>query len=172
MDDGIKVQRTTLMVLAGLVLAICLGVFVVFSAGIGKASDLVGGDTQSSGSLSGKTGCGGCGGGALGGSGSAVSDKIAVPNASAPKDIYIHAKSDGGYDISQITVNKGEPVRLHFSADPDAGCGRALVIYGLNVKALSRNGEEDVVDFTPEQAGTYEYNCGMRMWRPGKLVVV
>ncbi|MEK6982088.1 MAG: cupredoxin domain-containing protein [Candidatus Micrarchaeota archaeon] len=88
------------------------------------------------------------------------------------QEIYIKALSSGTYDNKQITVKKGVPVRLHFSADPGAGCGRAMVIYGLNVRAISQNGQEQIVDFTPSQAGTFEYNCGMRMFQPGKLTVV
>ncbi|MBI4052845.1 MAG: cupredoxin domain-containing protein [Candidatus Diapherotrites archaeon] len=88
------------------------------------------------------------------------------------QDIYIRALSSGTYDKSEVTVKKGVPVRLHFSADPGAGCGRYLVLYGLNVNALSKNGEEAVVDFTPQQEGSFEYNCGMRMFKPGTLKVL
>lgn len=112
-------------------------------------------------------GGGGCGcGGSLGATTAAA--------AQAPQnvqDIYIRALSTGSYDKQEVTVKKGMPVRLHFTADPDAGCGRQIVLYGLDVKAVSRNGEEGTADFTPAEAGTYEYNCGMRMWKPGKLIV-
>ncbi|MEM2963126.1 MAG: cupredoxin domain-containing protein [Candidatus Anstonellales archaeon] len=88
------------------------------------------------------------------------------------QDIYIRALSTGRYDKDRIEVKKGVPVRLHFSADKNAGCGRQLVIYGLNVRAISKSGEEQIVDFIPNREGTFEYNCGMRMFRGGKLVVV
>jgi heme/copper-type cytochrome/quinol oxidase subunit 2 len=88
------------------------------------------------------------------------------------QDIYIRALSNGKYDKQEITVEKGIPVRLHFTADPDAGCGRQMVIYGMDVRVVSIGGAEDVVEFTPQKAGSYEYNCGMRMWQPGTLKVV
>jgi len=88
----------------------------------------------------------------------------------AVQDVYIRALKDGTYDKEEIAVRSGEPVRLHFTADPDAGCGRQLVVYGLGVKLVSRNGEESVAEFTPS-GGTYEYSCGMRMWGPGRMVV-
>ncbi|HSB46471.1 MAG TPA: cupredoxin domain-containing protein [Candidatus Bilamarchaeum sp.] len=94
------------------------------------------------------------------------------PSGGAAQDIYIKALSNGAYDKNEVTVKKGIPVRLHFTADPSAGCGRQFVIYGMNVKAISQSGEEDVVEFTPQQAGTFQYSCGMRMWGPGKLIVV
>jgi len=172
MDEGIKIQKTTLMLMAGLILAVCVGGYVVYSSAPSNVSGLDAGNGQGTGGLFGGGGCGDCGGGSLTDSGSVPPATDVQPGSVAPTDIYIHAKSDGEYDVSQITVKSGEPVRLHFTADPDAGCGRALVIYGLNVQAVSKSGEEDIVDFTPAKAGTYEYNCGMRMWRPGKLVVV
>ncbi len=141
--EGITIHKTTALMAAGLILAMMLAGYIVFSAPEANASPGAAG-TGSNGSLGG------------GGSGA--------------QDIYIRALSSGSYDRQEVTVKAGIPVRLHFTADPDAGCGRQLVIYGLNVKAVSRSGEEDVVDFTPP-AGTYEYNCGMRMWRPGRLVV-
>jgi hypothetical protein len=100
------------------------------------------------------------------------SDQPSTNNQDAGiQDIYIRALSNGNYDKSEITVKKGIPVRLHFTADPNAGCGRQIVLYGLNVKATSKNGQEQVVEFTPLESGTYDYSCGMRMWGPGKLIV-
>ncbi len=142
--EGITIQKTTALLVVGLALAILLGAYVAFSAPQqGSSGTTVNGN------------------GGVQGAGA----------AGAAQDIYIRALSNGAYDKQEITVKAGVPVRLHFTADPNAGCGRQLVIYGLNVKALSRNGEEDVVDFNPAQAGTFEYNCGMRMWQPGRLIV-
>jgi plastocyanin domain-containing protein len=77
----------------------------------------------------------------------------------------------GKYDVNELRVKAGVPVRLHFTAEPTAGCGRMLVIYGLNVRVTSTNGEEEIAEFTPTQAGTYDYSCGMRMFGPGKFIV-
>ncbi|MEM4261498.1 MAG: cupredoxin domain-containing protein [Candidatus Diapherotrites archaeon] len=86
-------------------------------------------------------------------------------------DVYLRALNNGSYDKQEIVVKKGIPVRLHFSADRDAGCGRVLVIYGINVRAISKSGETQVVTFIPDKEGVFEYSCAMRMWNPGKLVV-
>lgn len=94
------------------------------------------------------------------------------PSSSSEKqDIYIKALANGDYDNKEIVVKKGIPVNVHFTADPAAGCGRQLVIYGLNVNLISKNGEEQVAEFTPEKEGTYKFSCGMRMQGPGRLVV-
>lgn len=94
-----------------------------------------------------------------------------IQNISNVQDIYIKALASFEYDVTEITVKKGIPVRLHFTADPSVGCGRQMVIYGLDVSTTSRQGEESIVEFTPEKEGVYEYSCGMRMMPPGKLIV-
>jgi plastocyanin domain-containing protein len=78
----------------------------------------------------------------------------------------------GKYDTNEVTVKKGVPVRLHFSADSDAGCGRLLVIYGLGVRLVTKPGEEAVTEFTPDKTGEFQYSCGMRMFGPGVFKVV
>ena len=98
-----------------------------------------------------------------------VTANTTMSNGTLVHEVYLNINLSG-YDKSQITVRRGVPVRLHFTAH-NAGCGNQLVIYGLGVNAVSR-GEEQIVEFTPEKEGTYEYNCGMRMFPPGKLIVV
>ncbi|MFH0885376.1 MAG: cupredoxin domain-containing protein [Candidatus Micrarchaeota archaeon] len=196
MSDGIKVHKTTLLVMFGLLVAVVAGVYVIKSQpepssfqntcagqeGLCTAVQQPQAPQTIEPAPALRVGCG-CGGGGLtcgaGAQAAAPDPSKAVllnsTNALATgdvQDIYIKAKNDGTYDKAELTVNAGSPVRLHFTADPDAGCGRQMVIYGLNIKAKSLNGEENVVDFIPKQAGTYGYNCGMRMWRAGKLVVV
>ncbi|VVC03173.1 Cupredoxin-like domain protein [Candidatus Burarchaeum australiense] len=90
------------------------------------------------------------------------------------QDVYVRALGGanfGTYDKSELVVKKGVPVRLHFSADADAGCGKTLVVSGLNVRLSSPSGSEVVAEFTPQEAGTYEYSCSMHMFGPGRLVV-
>jgi plastocyanin len=88
----------------------------------------------------------------------------------AVQDFYIRALGTGSYDPAEIAVKKGVPVRFHFTAEADAGCGSYLVMEEFGVKLLSRNGGEQVAEFTPQQAGTYEYHCGMHMF-VGRMVV-
>lgn len=145
MEEGIRLNRTTALLLLAFAVALAVGGVVVFAGGAQAAPVQVGASA----------------GQAAGG----------AAQAQDVQDVYIRALANGAYDTQEISVKKGVPVRLHFTAEPNAGCGRMLVIYGLGVEAVSRSGEEQVVEFTPEEEGTYEYNCGMRMWRPGRLVV-
>jgi len=86
------------------------------------------------------------------------------------QDVYVRALSSGTYDKEEVSVKKGIPVRFHFTADSGAGCGSYLSIPEFDVKLLSKNGQEDVAEFTPMKEGTYEYSCAMRMFI-GRMVV-
>lgn len=75
-----------------------------------------------------------------------------------------------GYNSNSFSVKKGIPVRLSFSATPDAGCGRELIMDEFGVNLISRNGETKTAEFTPTQSGTYSFHCPMNMFR-GELKV-
>lgn len=192
LTNGILIQKSTLLLALGLLVVMGAGAYAISTApspAQAEPDSCLNQDAQycaiqqpkaSGADVQEALPTGGCGCGGVGGTQAKPSDppkavQLDSTNASAQKDvqdIYIKAKNDGTYDKAEVTVEAGSPVRLHFTADPDAGCGRQMVIYGLNIRAVSTNGEEDLVEFIPQKAGTYEYNCGMRMWRAGRLVVV
>jgi plastocyanin domain-containing protein len=74
-----------------------------------------------------------------------------------------------GYDKETINVKAGQPVKFEFSADPNAGCGRQVIIDNVGVNLVSRNGETVSATFTPPSPGTYSFHCGMYMFR-GSLI--
>jgi len=169
MPDEIYVRKSSLLLIAGLIFAIIAGAYIINAyAQPGSAGNRPVDAADAAGAAGEKSG---------------VPDNTSAGGRQAQEaegqkaqdnwvqDIYIRALSSGTYDKLEVSVKKGIPVRLHFTADPGAGCGRQIVLYGLDAKALSRNGEEAVVEFTPRNAGTYTYSCGMMMWGPGKLVV-
>lgn len=86
------------------------------------------------------------------------------------QEISIRALDTGRYDKQEIRVRKGVPVRVSFSADQYAGCGRLLVMPDFGVRLVVRGSETVTATFTPTQAGTYAYRCGMNMFR-GRLIV-
>ena len=87
------------------------------------------------------------------------------------QDVYVRALDAGRYDKQEITVKAGIPVRMHFSADSNSGCGRQIVLPDFKLNAISSNGEEKILEFTPSTPGSYAYRCGMNMFR-GVLKVV
>jgi len=76
-----------------------------------------------------------------------------------------------GYDNPTIRVKAGQPVKFDFSADPNSGCGRQVIIDNVGVNLVSRNGETVSATFTPPSPGTYKFHCSMNMFR-GELIAV
>ncbi len=187
---NIKMKNSTLWLVVLLVVAV-VGSWYMLSAVSGASGvscpfhSLVGGaagttvptgaviGAGAAGQASGATGASGAGTGNAGQTGGSAGSGGATQPAA--QDVYVKALGGanfGTYDNNQITVKKGVPVKLHFTAEPSAGCGQTLVVYGLNVRVTSRNGQEAVAEFTPKDAGTYEYSCSMHMFGPGKLTVI
>ena len=143
MGNEIKIQKNTSILLVGLLLAIVFGGYLVFGA--------THANTQSTGVT--------------------VQPPSTIGNqpSGGIQEVYLKATAYG-YDKNEIIVKKGIPVKFHFTAQ-NAGCGSYMQIRGLNVHAQSRNGQEDIIEFTPQQEGTYQYTCGMGMFPPGNFIV-
>ncbi|MFH1095455.1 MAG: cupredoxin domain-containing protein [Candidatus Micrarchaeota archaeon] len=115
-----------------------------------------------------------CGSGHLDMSGKLVVDDAAGSQAQAPapapapapvvQEIRLHAGAYG-YDNPVLYVKAGQPVKFDFSADASAGCGRQVIIDGVGVNLISRNGETVSATFTAPKPGQYAYHCGMNMFR-------
>lgn len=95
-----------------------------------------------------------------------------IPVAAAPttqlvggvQEISIYA-SPNGYSPASFTVKKGVPVKLRFSADQYAGCGRQLIMKEFGVNLLASPGQVVEAQFTPTQEGAFIYRCSMAMVR-------
>lgn len=93
----------------------------------------------------------------------------AQPSGSV-QQVFLRATAYG-YDKPTITVKAGQPVKFDFSADPQSGCGRQVIIDNVGVNLISRNGETVSATFTPPTPGTYKFHCSMNMFR-GELIAV
>jgi len=68
-----------------------------------------------------------------------------------------------GFEPSNITVKKGEPVHLVVTRKTDNTCATSIDIKDLAIhKDLPLN-QAVAIDFTPEKAGELRYVCGMGM---------
>ncbi|HEY8483670.1 MAG TPA: cupredoxin domain-containing protein [Longimicrobiales bacterium] len=76
----------------------------------------------------------------------------------------------GGYSPSQVRVRRGVPVRLVFDRQESSGGSEEVVIAGLGVRRRLPAFERTVVEFTPREAGTYEFTGGTGTLR-GRIVV-
>lgn len=82
----------------------------------------------------------------------------------------VTVRVDGGYSPAAIEVEAGRPVRLAFERADTSGCSEEVVLPEFGIRRFLPTGTRTTVEFTPGQAGTYEFTCGMGMLR-GRLVV-
>lgn len=84
---------------------------------------------------------------------------------------YITSTLQAGRSYPDITVKAGEPVKWTVEA-PDGsvnGCNYKIIQQDLGIEYAFDEGE-NVIEFTPEKAGTYTYTCWMGMIT-GKIYV-
>ena len=89
-------------------------------------------------------------------------------SASGAQEVAVTVK--GGYTPDVIVVQKGRPVRLTFTRQESSACSEKVLFPDFNQNALLPEGEQVTLEFTPEKAGEYGFQCQMGMLR-GKLIV-
>ena len=103
----------------------------------------------------------------------AADTTTASEDASANTDEmqYVTSTLQPGRSYPDITVKAGEPVKWTVDA-PDGsvnGCNYMIIQQDLGIQYAFDEGE-NVIEFTPEKAGTYTYTCWMGMIT-GKIYV-
>ncbi len=76
----------------------------------------------------------------------------------------------GGYTPDIIVVKAGQPLRMHFTRQESASCSEMVLFPDFNKSAKLPEGQEVVVEFTPDKPGEFGFQCQMGMLR-GKLIV-
>ncbi len=92
----------------------------------------------------------------------------AAVSDSGAQEVAVPVK--GGYTPDVIVVQKGRPVRLTFTRQESSACSEKVLFPDFNQNALLPEGEPVTLEFTPEKAGEYGFQCQMGMLR-GKLIV-
>ncbi|MSP13187.1 MAG: cupredoxin domain-containing protein [Chloroflexi bacterium] len=92
----------------------------------------------------------------------------AVVSEGGTQEVAVTVK--GGYTPDVIVVKAKQPVRLHFTRQESAACSEMVLFPDFNRSAKLPEGEEVMIEFTPEKAGEYGFQCQMGMLR-GKLIV-
>ncbi len=87
------------------------------------------------------------------------------------QDVFLKATQYGTYSPNYLKVKKGIPVRIHYSADEDVGCGREVIFPEFKQRKLAPSTGEVLIEFTPTKAGTFPFHCPMQMFR-GTIEVV
>ena len=89
-------------------------------------------------------------------------------SGSGAQEVAIMVK--GGYTPDVIVVQAGRPVRLTFTRQESAACSERVLFPDFHQNALLPQGEQFTLEFTPDKAGEYGFQCQMGMLR-GKLIV-
>ena len=92
----------------------------------------------------------------------------AVSTSSGVQQIDITVKS--GYSPDVIEVERGKPVQLSFYRDEENSCSEELLIPDFSIRRDLPAFQTTLVELLPQQAGRFEFTCGMGMLR-GALVV-
>ena len=74
------------------------------------------------------------------------------------------------YKLEPSTLRKDIPVRMEVDLNTVTGCLRDIVISSFNVRKQVKQGD-NIIEFTPNKAGTFNIACSMNMGR-GKFTVV
>lgn len=78
---------------------------------------------------------------------------------------------DGGYKPSVIEVVVGKPITLEFFRKDESSCLEEVVIPDFNIRQFLPVNQATSITITPQEAGDYQFHCGMSMFF-GKIQVV
>ena len=71
-----------------------------------------------------------------------------------------------GYEPQVIRLAAGKPAKIVFVQEATSHCASRIQIPAMGVPVTDLpQGQETVVEFTPKEAGTYAFMCGMDMLR-------
>lgn len=72
---------------------------------------------------------------------------------------------DGGYEPSRVVVNPGQRVRLKFLRRDPSSCLEEVRLPDFHIAQNLPLNQVTPIEFTPDKPGTYEFTCGMNMFR-------
>jgi plastocyanin domain-containing protein len=81
------------------------------------------------------------------------------------------AVTDVGFEPSEVTVAKGQPVTLVITRKTDATCAKDIVIPDHGIKKALPLNQPVEVTFTPDKSGELKYGCAMNQMIGGVLRV-
>ncbi|MDP2812534.1 MAG: sulfite exporter TauE/SafE family protein [bacterium] len=89
--------------------------------------------------------------------------------SSANAQVVNMAVDYSGYNPSVFKLQRGVPVKWVIDGQQVSGCTRDIIVPSLNIRRTLSPGE-NIIEFTPEKAGTINFSCSMGMVR-GKFIV-
>lgn len=71
---------------------------------------------------------------------------------------------NGKYILDPSEIKKGVPVRIEADISKMPGCSKSILIPSFNVQK-NLNSKSNIIEFTPDKAGTFNIMCSMNMYR-------
>jgi plastocyanin domain-containing protein len=81
------------------------------------------------------------------------------------------AVTEAGFEPDQLSVKRGEPLRLVITRKTDVTCAKEIVVDEYKVRAALPLNVPVRVSFTPTAAGTLRFGCGMDKMISGVITV-
>ncbi|TAK96143.1 hypothetical protein EPO05_02515, partial [Patescibacteria group bacterium] len=105
---------------------------------------------------------------AVGGKQQTTDNKPVVVDSKNEQVVEMHVTS-AGFSPSTLKIKKGVPVKWVIKGDQVTSCTNRIIVPSLNITQDIKKGD-NVVRFTPKEAGTIPFSCWMGMVR-GKFIV-
>jgi plastocyanin domain-containing protein len=77
----------------------------------------------------------------------------------------------GGYAPETVVLTRGKQAKLRFQREEEAECSAEVVLPAFGIRRTLPPFKTTTIDIQPDEAGEFEYHCGMGMMR-GRIVVV
>lgn len=75
-----------------------------------------------------------------------------------------------GWSPTQFVLKKGVPVKWKINGISLTGCNRMIIAPDFNIRYNVQQGENNLIEFTPNKVGTFSFTCSMGMMR-GTFIV-
>jgi plastocyanin domain-containing protein len=92
----------------------------------------------------------------------------AAPGAGGMQEVTVVVQ--GGYSPGEVRVRQGAPVRIVFDRRETSGCTEEVVFPDFAIHRFLPPERKTAVEIVPPAPGSYEFTCGMGMFR-GKVIV-
>ncbi len=93
-----------------------------------------------------------------------------VSEVQFPTDAKKVMVSKNGFEPSEISFIKSEPIKIAFYRTDAENCANEVIFKDLNITKKLPVGKMVMVEFTPKEAGEISFSCGMGMMK-GKIIV-
>lgn len=87
------------------------------------------------------------------------------PNVTIEKNVQVvrMKETNRGYEPNKFTIKKDMPVKWIITAEAPYSCAASLVVPKLGIRQNLRSGE-NIIEFTPKEAGVIKFSCSMGMY--------